>query len=96
MKRVDDFRLRFGKQALVSIIMGGMGVELPPPNWCWKRRAWAAGDAARWVQAIQDGHMGVYRRGVSLRFEESLVLQVRLQRRDKQQVLYFPLKLAAS
>ena len=28
MKRVDDFRLRFGKQELVPIMMGGMGVDI--------------------------------------------------------------------
>src|SRR3989304_4666881 len=28
MKRVDDFRLRFGKRELVPIIVGGMGVEI--------------------------------------------------------------------
>lgn len=53
-------------------------------------------DAAPWVQTIQDGHIGVYRRGVSLGFGETTVLQVRLQRGEEQQVLLFPLKLAAS
>ncbi|MBC2730599.1 nitronate monooxygenase [Thiobacillus sp.] len=28
MKRVDDFRLRFGRQELVPIIIGGMGVDI--------------------------------------------------------------------
>src|SRR4030066_48273 len=28
MKRVDDFRLRFGKKELVPIIVGGMGVDI--------------------------------------------------------------------
>ena len=28
MKRVDDFRLRFGKQELVPILVGGMGVDI--------------------------------------------------------------------
>src|SRR5512143_3407814 len=28
MKRVDDFRLRFGKQELVPIMSGGMGVDI--------------------------------------------------------------------
>lgn len=52
-------------------------------------------DSAPWVQTVQDGHMGVYRRGVSLGFEESAVLQVWIQRGKEQQVLLFPLKLAA-
>ena len=28
MKSVDDFRLKFGKQELVPIIIGGMGVDI--------------------------------------------------------------------
>ena len=28
MKRVDDFRLKFGKKELVPIIVGGMGVDI--------------------------------------------------------------------
>src|SRR3989338_4132077 len=28
MKKVDDFRLRFGKQELVPIMIGGMGVDI--------------------------------------------------------------------
>jgi hypothetical protein len=54
-----------------------------------------ADDSAPWVQTIQDGYIGVYRRGVSVGFGESAVLQVRLQHGEKQQVLFFPLKLAA-
>jgi hypothetical protein len=54
-----------------------------------------ADDSAPWVQTIQDGYIGVYRRGVSVGFGESAVLQVRLQHGEEQQVLFFPLKLAA-
>jgi hypothetical protein len=53
-----------------------------------------ADDSAPWVQTIQDGHIGVYRRGVSLGFRENAVLQVRIQHGEEQQVLLFPLKLA--
>ena len=28
MRRVDDFRLRFGKRELVPIVIGGMGVDI--------------------------------------------------------------------
>ena len=28
MKRVDDFRLRFGKNEYVPIMVGGMGVDI--------------------------------------------------------------------
>lgn len=52
-------------------------------------------ESAPWVQTIQDGHIGVYRRGVGLGFGESVVLQVLLQNGKEQQVLYFPLKLTA-
>ena len=54
-----------------------------------------AGDSAPWVQTVQDGHIGVYRRGVNIGFGESTVLQVQIQRGKEQQVLLFPLKLAA-
>lgn len=54
-----------------------------------------ADDSVPWVQTIQDGHIGVYRRGVSVGFGENAVLQVLLQHGKEQQVLYFPLKLAA-
>lgn len=49
-----------------------------------------------WVQTIQDGYMGAYRRAVDIGNGDSAVLQVRLQRGDEQKVLLFPLKLATS
>jgi len=52
-------------------------------------------DAATWVQTIQDGHIGVYRRGVSIGFGEQAVLQVQIQQGGSTQVLLFPLKLSA-
>jgi hypothetical protein len=52
-------------------------------------------DAAAWVQTIQDGHIGVYRRGVNIGFGEQAVLQVQLQQGGSTQVLFFPLKLSA-
>lgn len=48
-----------------------------------------------WIQAIQDGFIGVYRRAVDLGEGDSAVVQVRLQQGAEQQVLRFPLKLAA-
>lgn len=48
-----------------------------------------------WVQAIQDGFIGVYRRAVDIGEGETVVLQVRLQQGTEQKVLLFPLKLAA-
>lgn len=52
-------------------------------------------EAMPWVQAIQDGFIGVYRRGVDIGDGETVVLQVRLQQGEEQKVLLFPLKLAA-
>jgi hypothetical protein len=48
-----------------------------------------------WVQAIQDGFIGVYRRAVDIGDGETAVLQVRFQQGAEQKVLLFPLKLAA-
>lgn len=50
---------------------------------------------APWVQAIQDGFIGVYRRAVDIGEGDSAVVQVRLQRGAEQQVLRFPLKLVS-
>jgi hypothetical protein len=52
-------------------------------------------DAAEWVQTIQDGHIGVYRRAVNIGFGEQAMLQVQLQHGGSTQVLLFPLKLSA-
>jgi hypothetical protein len=52
-------------------------------------------EAVPWVQTIQDGYMGAYRRAVDIGSGDTAVLQVRLQRGDEQKVLLFPLKLAA-
>ena len=48
-----------------------------------------------WVQAIQDGFIGVYRRAIDLGDGKTAVVQVRLQKGDTQKVLLFPIKLAA-
>src|SRR5665647_2777845 len=36
MKRVDDFRLHFGKRELVPIIIGGMGVDISSRELAWE------------------------------------------------------------
>lgn len=53
-------------------------------------------DSMQWVQAIQDGRIGVYRRAIDIGDSESVTLQVRLQHGTDEKVLLFPLKLAAS
>ena len=52
-------------------------------------------DSVPWVQTIQDGYMGAYRRAVDIGNGNPAELQVRLQRGHEQKVLLFPLKLAA-
>jgi hypothetical protein len=48
-----------------------------------------------WVQAIQDGFIGVYRRGIDLGSGEHAVVEVKLQQGGDETVLRFPLKLEA-
>lgn len=50
-------------------------------------------DQNQWTQAIEDGQIGVYRRGVKVEPGASAVLQVQIRRKDAEDVLYFPLKL---
>jgi len=47
-----------------------------------------------WVQAIQDGFIGVYRRAINLGEGKTAVVQVRLQQGETQKILLFPIKLA--
>jgi hypothetical protein len=52
-------------------------------------------DSMPWVQAIQDGMIGVYRRAVDIGDGKEVVLQVRLQQKTEQKILLYPLRLAA-
>lgn len=52
-------------------------------------------EAMPWVQAIQDGFIGVYRRAIDLGNGQTSVVHVRLQQGTVQKVLLFPIKLAA-
>jgi hypothetical protein len=51
--------------------------------------------SAPWVQAIEDGHVGVYRRAVNFGHGANATLQVQLQRGDEQMVLDFPVAIEA-
>ena len=52
-------------------------------------------ESAPWVQAIEDGFIGVYRRAVDIGEGKTGGVQVRLQQGAEQKVLFFPIKLAA-
>jgi hypothetical protein len=50
---------------------------------------------ADWVQAIEDGHVGVYRRAVNFGDANRAVLEVRLRRGGDEGTLSFPLGVIA-
>lgn len=51
-------------------------------------------DQDQWVQAIQDGEVGVYRRAAKVAPGTRSVLQVQMKRNGVEGVLRFPLKLS--
>lgn len=53
------------------------------------------GEEGRWTQAIQDGHVGVYRRAIGVVDPSKDVLSVHLRRGSEEGVLQFPLQYAA-
>ena len=54
-----------------------------------------AQDSSPWVQAIEDGHVGVYRRAVRFAADGQSNLQIQLQRGDEKTVLDFPVIVGA-
>lgn len=52
------------------------------------------GTTGRWVQAIQDGHVGVYRRAIRVHDPASDKLNVHIRYGEKEIVLVFPLDFA--
>lgn len=50
-------------------------------------------DQEKWVQAIEDGQVGVYRRAVEFAPGEKSALQVQIKNRNAEGVLRFPVKL---
>jgi len=52
------------------------------------------GSTGRWVQAIQDGHVGVYRRAIRVNDPANDKLNVHVTWGDKETVLVFPLDFA--
>jgi hypothetical protein len=79
-----------GMSEIVIIITGPRGRPLPDFSVAIRGK-----DTSPWVQAIQDGMIGVYRRAVDIGEGESTVLQVRLQYGTEKKILLYPLKLAA-
>ena len=55
-----------------------------------------ANDSMPWVQAIQDGLIGVYRRAIDIGDGEEAVLQVMLQHGKEKKVFLFPIKLSSA
>lgn len=49
------------------------------------------GEDGRWVQAIQDGHVGVYRRAMRVVDPNRDILNVQLKRGEQETVMHFPL-----
>lgn len=80
-----------GMSEIVVIVTGERGKPIPDLTVSLR-----GSDSMPWVQAIQDGYIGVYRRAIDLGGEGvgGSGVQVRLQRSDEQTVLLFPLKLA--
>ena len=79
-----------GMSEIVIIITGPHGRPIPDLTVSIRGK-----DMSSWVQAIQDGMIGVYRRAIDIGEGDVVQLQVRLQHRTEEKVLYFPLKLAA-
>ena len=50
-------------------------------------------EEGNWHQAIQDGHLGVYRRALPVRDPKSDVLSVRIQYDNREGLLRFPLAM---
>jgi hypothetical protein len=55
-----------------------------------------AQSASPWVQAIEDGHVGVYRRAVNFGQGDHATIEVQLRRGDDQTLLTFPVVILAT
>lgn len=80
-----------GMSEIVVITTGQRGRPIPDLTVSLR-----GNDSMQWIQAIQDGNIGVYRRAIDIGDGESVTLQVRLKQGADEKVLLFPLKLAAS
>jgi len=79
---------RQGKNEVVVIVTG----EHQRP--VFDAQVWVRAQAAAdWVQAIEDGHVGVYRRAVDFGRSQRTDIEVRLQRGSDEGVLAFPVSI---
>ncbi|MDX8400351.1 MAG: hypothetical protein R8K20_08905 [Gallionellaceae bacterium] len=51
-------------------------------------------DHDAWIQAIQDGQLGIYRRAAEVNADKRSVLQVQIRRNGEESILRFPLTVA--
>lgn len=49
-----------------------------------------------WVQSIQDGHTGIFRRGLAMSEPGSQILWVRVERATEQSIFSFPLVISGA
>ena len=49
------------------------------------------GPMGRWVQAIEDGNVGVYRRAIKINDPKTDIMYVHIRNKDKEGLLQFPL-----
>jgi hypothetical protein len=47
-----------------------------------------------WIQAIEDGYIGVYRRAIDIGDDKNGIVRVMIQQGNEQKILRFPIKLA--
>ena len=78
-----------GMSEIVSIVTGPRGRPISDLLVSYR-----ASDEMPWVQAIQDGKIGVYRRAVDIGAGSEVVLQVKLQQHEREQVLRYKVRLA--
>lgn len=103
----------FRLESRPPIIEKGMMEFLTIANYEVTHRGWdlivyyRMGPTGRWVQAIQDGHTGVYRRAMMVRDPESEVLYVHIKKKQtteqkqkkeeqKETVVQFPLNYSTA
>lgn len=77
-----------GMSEIVSIVTGPHGKPISDLLVSYR-----SSDGMPWVQAIQDGKIGVYRRAVDIGAGSEVELQVKLQQHEREQVLRYKVRL---